>query len=85
MFHNILTLDFANAESGTGKFTFPQNVYKAVDIATGGFAVNFNSDHFTPFRAIKNNAYYRLEFTGTSTSYYVAENNPSVVTTTQPT
>ena len=80
----LLNLDFAEASNTSSGFVFPYNVYKSVDVATGGFVTNIGSDKFAPFRAIKNNGYYRLEFMGNSTSMYVTEAAPDMITTTQP-
>lgn len=81
---NILTIDFEEATAAAGKYTFEYNVYNSIAVSTGGFALNFGSDLFTPFRAVKNDGYFRVEFMGTNTSYYVAANAPTVLTTTAP-
>lgn len=79
-----LFLDFNKAEKSGTKYTFPYDVYDAVRWASACWALNFESDLFTPVRVVKNNNYYRLSMTGTNTSYYVSATSPFVVTSTEP-
>lgn len=84
MFNNICQLDFSRATKSGTDYTFTHNVYNAVAMSNAGFATNMESDLFTPFRAVKNNGYFRLEFMGNSTSMYVSVAAPTVVSATQP-
>lgn len=79
-----LYLDFNKAEKSGTNYTFPYDVYDAVRWASACWALNFESDLFTPVRVVKNNNYYRLSMTGATTSYYVLAASPFVVTTTEP-